>query len=261
MPLPEGLAGAVEAFCARDTVLVATDFDGVLAPFVTDPMEARAIDGTLEALVDLAGLPGTHAAVVSGRDLAVLTQLTSLPQDSPVTRIGSHGAQTSRDDAADDLDADERRLLDTLTRDLHAVLEQHPGVRLELKPKAAVLHTRGEDPGVADAAARAALGVAERHTGVKVLRGKDVVELSVVTADKGTALLALKDELGAQALAYFGDDVTDEHAFAVMGEPDLSIKVGEGETAARHRVDGPEDVREVLRLLLERRRDRQGARA
>jgi trehalose 6-phosphate phosphatase len=255
MGLPADLLDAFEAFCRVPEVLVASDFDGVLAPFVADPMQARALDGTLEDLTALADLPRTHTAVVSGRDLDVLTTLTDLPAGSRVTRIGSHGAQSSRDDTDDALSEDQSALLERLTTDLHGVIDRHPGVRLEFKPKATVLHTRGEDQAVADAAVTSALEVAGRHTGVTVLRGKDVVEMSVVTADKGTALMALRDEVGAAAVAYFGDDVTDEHAFEVMGDADISVKVGPGESAARYRLDSPGDVAEALATL---RRQRAG---
>jgi trehalose 6-phosphate phosphatase len=255
MGLPADLLEAFEAFCRVPEVLVASDFDGVLAPFVADPMQARALDGTLEDLTALADLPRTHTAVVSGRDLDVLTTLTDLPAGSRVTRIGSHGAQSSRDDTDDALSEDQSALLERLTTDLHGVIDRHPGVRLEFKPKATVLHTRGEDQAVADAAVTSALELAGRHTGVTVLRGKDVVEMSVVTADKGTALMALRDEVGAAAVAYFGDDVTDEHAFEVMGDADISVKVGPGESAARYRLDSPGDVAEALATL---RRQRAG---
>ena len=78
----------------------------------------------------------------------------------------------------------------------------------------------------------AALEVTARHTGLHVLHGKHVVEVSVVRADKGTALVALRDEVGADAVAYFGDDVTDEDAFRTLGPNDLTVKVGPGDTAA-----------------------------
>lgn len=247
--LPSGLLDALEALSRQPAILVASDFDGVLAPLIDDPMASRALDGTIEDLTALAALPGTHAAVVSGRDLATLTQLTGLPADSPVTRIASHGAQSSRG-GDDGLSPQQRELLDALTADLRGVTAGHPGARLELKPKAIVLHTRGEDPSRAAAAAAAAIEVAARHTGVTVMQGKDVVEMAVVTADKGTALMALKSEVGAGAVAYFGDDVTDEHAFEVMGPEDVSVKVGPGESAARLRVESPEDVAEALHTLV-----------
>ncbi|MGO4243227.1 trehalose-phosphatase, partial [Janibacter sp. RAF20_2_2] len=83
--------------------------------------------------------------------------------------------------------------------------------------------------------------------------GKGVHELSVLRADKGTALRALATTLGVDASVYLGDDVTDEHAFAVLGPHDLGIKVGAGETAARARIDACTDVPEVLALLARRR--------
>jgi trehalose 6-phosphate phosphatase len=255
MTLPDDVTTALDAFARRSAILVATDFDGVLAPFVTDPMDARPLDGTVEDLSALAELPQTFTAVVSGRDLDTLTQLTGLSDDSLVTRIGSHGAQSSHESSEDDSLSDEQHaLLQRLTGDLHGVVEAHPGVRLELKPKATVLHTRGQDESVVEAAVRSALEVADRHTGVKVLQGKNVVEMSVVTADKGTALRALQGHVGAQAVLYFGDDVTDEHAFEVMGDDDVSVKVGTGETAARYRLDTSEQVAEALSTLVELRR-------
>mgnify|MGYP002651198913 CR=1 FL=1 len=85
--------------------------------------------------------------------------------------------------------------------------------------------------------------------GVRHLAGKGVHELSVLQADKGTALRALATELDADAVVYLGDDVTDEHAFAVLGEGDLGIKVGAGETAASARVDDATAVPEILATL------------
>lgn len=253
MSIPEPLGEALVDLAAAPTLLVASDFDGVLAPIVLNPLDARAIEGTVEVLEALAGLPDTHAAVVSGRDLDTLNQLTELPESSRVTRIGSHGAETSAGtDPA--LDPERERTLKALTADLAEVIASHHGARLEHKPTATVLHTRGQAPEAADAAAAAALEVAARHTGVRVLTGKSVVELSVVQADKGSALTALKASLGADRLAYFGDDVTDEHVFEVMDERDVSVKVGTGDTRARFRVAAPDDVAATLFALLDLRR-------
>lgn len=249
------LTSALAELADQPRILVATDFDGVLAPLVLDPMSSRALPGTIESLEALAALPGTHAAVVSGRDLDTLTELTGLA-GSPVTRIGSHGAQTSAT-ATTDLDHGQRSALESVVGDLEGLLPAHPGAGLEHKPTAVVLHTRRmADAEAARAAEEAALEVTTRHTDLHVLHGKHVVEVSVVPADKGTALVALRDEVGATAVAYFGDDVTDEHAFARLGEQDVAVKVGAGETAARYRVDSPEDVAAALTLLVERRSQR-----
>ena len=262
MTLPADYREAAAQFAARDRVLVATDFDGVLAPLVLDPSTSTPLPGTIEDLRALADLPETSAAVVSGRDLATLTELTGLA-GSPVTRIGSHGGESSAADGDDHggagLDDEQRSRLAALTQELEQLCTGLPErVYLEHKPTAVVLHTRRMQDGPAAEAEQATLDVAARHTGLHVLHGKQVVEMSVLQADKGTALVALRDTVGATCVAYFGDDVTDEHAFSALGDDDLTVKVGEGDTAARFRVSGPEDAAEALSLLRTLRQDAVG---
>jgi trehalose 6-phosphate phosphatase len=269
MSLPAAVASALAVAARSPSLLVATDFDGVLAPLVLDPSTSRALPGTIETLTALADLPHTYSAVVSGRDLDTLTELTGL-EGASVTRIGSHGSQTSDSQTSGSQTSDsetsgsqteglsdaQSQTLSAVTEDMEALLTAHPGAYLEHKPSAVVLHTRRMPPGRSDAAEAAALEVSTRHTDVHVLRGKHVVEVSVVRADKGTALLALRDAVGATAVVYFGDDVTDEDAFERLGERDVTVKVGDGDTAARYRVTSPEDVASALTLLLEGRSER-----
>ena len=259
---------AVAAFAARAKVLVAVDFDGTLAPFVTDPLRARALPGGLEALRAAAALAGVTAALVSGRDLATLAGLTGIGPGDGIALIGSHGAQTNLEPApgpADDgvflnaalLDDAATARLSALSVELEAIQSRYPAVRLEHKPSAVVLHTRGVEPSVAAAATTAALEVGHRHTGVHVMPGKDVVELAVLEANKGSALVDLARRTSSDATLYLGDDVTDERAFAVLDPAtgDLTVKVGDGETVAAQRVSGPEAVAELLELFVDQRRN------
>jgi len=254
MGLAAPLVARLRELARARTLLVGTDFDGVLAPLVLDPTTSRPEDGSVDSLRGLASAPATHAAVVSGRDLQTLTELTGLG-GSAVTRIGSHGAESSADSAPPELSAQQRDTLAAVTADLAAVTRTHPGARLEHKPAGVVLHTRGmAGPAARDAEAEA-LEVTTRHTDTHVLHGKHVVEVSVFGADKGSALMALRDAVGADALAYFGDDVTDEHVFTLLGADDVGVKVGPGDTAATWRVDGPPEVAEALALLARLRID------
>lgn len=250
---------AVAAFAARPRVLVAVDFDGTLAPFVTDPLQAQALPGGLEALRAAAALDGVTAAVVSGRDLATLAVLTGIGPGDDIALIGSHGAQTSLEPGHEEfLDATATARLSALRGELEAIGSRYPAVRLEHKPSAVVLHTRGVEPSVAAAAARDAHEVGGRHTGVHVMPGKEVVELTVLEANKGSALVDLARRSSADATLYLGDDVTDERAFAALNPSsgDLTVKVGNGETVAAQRVTGPEAVVELLRLFVDERRAR-----
>lgn len=252
--VPADLRAALEIFAERERVLVAVDFDGVLAPLVDQPMRARAAAGGLEALHAAAALSGVHVAVVSGRDLDTLSTLTGIGRDDRVTLVGSHGGQSSLDalSSASLLDDDARARLAAATTEVEAILARHPQARIEHKPAAVAVHTRGVDPEAAGAALAEALEVPDRHTGVHALPGKDVVELTVLETDKGSALCALARELATDATTYLGDDVTDERAFAALDPAagDLTVKVGDGPTLARHRLPGVADVVAFLELFV-----------
>jgi trehalose 6-phosphate phosphatase len=235
---------ALERAAAAPTLLVATDYDGVLAPFDADPMKAAPLPGTIDTLRTLAGLPGVHVAVVSGRDLTTLRTLTGLGEDEPIVLIGSHGAESSSEAVRVAMEAaavtpDDEATLAELRSDIEALVkEHHPDAGIELKSAAVVVHVRGLPREVGDAAIADARRVALDHPGVKVLKGKSVLELSVSHADKGSAVTALGRHVDAVARVYLGDDVTDEDAFTRMRRPDdLTVKVGTGSTAARYRVD------------------------
>ena len=79
--------------------------------------------------------------------------------------------------------------------------------------------------------------------------GKNVIEFALRPGNKGDAIAKLREHTGATSVFYAGDDVTDEDAFVALGADDLGMKIGQGRTAAGHRVRGPEEVAEVLALL------------
>ncbi|MFJ2509506.1 trehalose-phosphatase [Arthrobacter citreus] len=247
------LRSALATLAATDSLLVAVDFDGTLAPLVERAEDARPLPAAAAALRSLASAPGTSTALISGR---ALDSLRAVAEPEPETLlVGSHGAETWTGPNAAPLQLTPEQA-DLLVRARAAVAEvaqAWDGCRLEDKPAGVVLHTRSasdDDAAAAVDAARARLG---KLDGVQVTDGKRVLEASVVHANKGEGIVALRELTGATGVLFAGDDVTDEKGFAVLESGDVGIKVGPGETAAQFRVESPAEFAAVLEHLHELR--------
>jgi trehalose 6-phosphate phosphatase len=239
--LPEDLTAALAGLATRRPLLLASDYDGVLAPLVGDPSAAVPLEGVAEVLGRLAAVPGVTVALVSGRGVDDLRTTSGFR--GPFRWIGSHGAEYDgpvRDELASRRDA--------LRDQLAPVVAGVEGARLEVKPASVAVHVRQ----VPDRAAAGAL--LERvdtmvDPSLTKKPGKEVLELAVDDADKGTALRRLREELGADGALYLGDDRTDEDGFRALQPDDVPVKVGEGDTVARYRVADPAGALALLERL------------
>lgn len=252
--LPEDLTKALELLAATDTLLVALDFDGVLAPLVEHADDARPLPASAAAVRELGALPHTFTAMISGRALDSLRRAASPEPDTLL--IGSHGAEAWTGPRAEPLHLtpEQTALLARARAVLEDVAASHPGTWMETKPAGVVLHTRSAPDDIAAAATEAARARLTALDGVQVTDGKRVLETSVVHTNKGEGIRALRTLTGATAVLFAGDDVTDEFGFAVLQPGDLGIKIGAGETKAAFRVESPAAFASVLETLLELRR-------
>ncbi|WNV75589.1 trehalose-phosphatase [Geodermatophilus sp. DSM 44513] len=239
--LPADLAAALPALARRRPLLVASDYDGVLAPLVGDPSAAVPVPGAAEALARLAARDDVVVALVSGRGVADLQAVSGFR--GAHRWIGSHGAEYDGP-----LTGQLAARRDALAERLAPLVAAVPGARLEVKPASVAVHVRQ----VADrAAATALLAEADAAADPSLTKkpGKEVLELAVTDADKGSALLRLRADVGAAAAVYLGDDRTDEDAFRALSPGDLTVKVGDGDTVARYRIADPAAVVVLLDTL------------
>jgi trehalose 6-phosphate phosphatase len=244
--LSPDLLHALTSAAKAPRLLVTSDFDGTLAPIVNNPADARPLPEAARALIELADLPATVAALISGRALDTLHTLSSMPET--VLLVGSHGAEFA---AGFSHDIDES-LLRTIFDTLNAIAAERPGVAVELKPASVALHVRNasaDDGQAALAAAREAAGSWD----AQATEGKAVLEFAVISTDKGEAVDILRDQHDIDAVVFFGDDVTDEKAFRRLRDSDVGVKVGPGETLARYRIETPDDVAAALEFLCDAR--------
>lgn len=249
------LRAALAGLARAPRLLVASDYDGVLAPIVADPARAYPLPAATAALRRLAALPGTTVALISGRSRDDLAALIRGQLPAEVQLVGSHGSELAGQVR---LDPDQVTLRERVAQALAEIIKERPGVWLEDKPVSLAVHTRPAPPEVGAAVRAAALAGPGGWPGVHVMTGKEVVELAVAAADKGAAVRVLRRRAAADAVLFLGDDVTDENAFAVLSDQDVGVKIGPGETAARFRVPDPPAAVRVLQLLREAREPTAG---
>ncbi len=249
------LDGALAELASTKNLLIALDFDGVLAPIVPVPSDARPLPGSAAAITALASLPDTTVALVSGRGLADLAAVSGF--GGPVRLVGSHGFEF--DDGATPLDDEQRARLEALTSELHELVDGEPGVTLEGKPAGMAVHVRNATTEVGERVMAAVRSGPAARPGVEATPGKAVLDLAVLQVSKGSAIETLRERLGADAVFFAGDDVTDETAFAVLRPRDVGVKVGDGQTRAAHRVADPAEMTGVLETLLAARTTRATA--
>jgi len=223
MSLPEPLtaAGATALQAIIDSpsdTLLATDFDGTLAPIVDDPDQAYADPDAVAALGRLGHRIGA-VVIITGRPARTAVRLGRFQNvgglESMIV-LGQYGFE--RWNAADD-----SYLLPPDPPEIMAVAEELPrimtsldlgDVRVENKGRALAIHTRLlPDPRAAFSKLSAPLHeLATRH-GLIVEQGKKVWEIRAPGVDKGRALNAIVAETGARQVIFAGDDLGDLAAF------------------------------------------------
>lgn len=254
LTLPPELLEAVQRIAGTEHLLIAMDFDGTISPLVDHAGDARPLPRSAAAFAELAALPRTTTALISGRALASLRAVASPPDETLL--IGSHGAEAwlGPGSAPLTLDPEQLEILADVRSILESIVELAPGTLLEEKPAGVVLHTRLAEDDVAEDAVSAARAALQDRKDVYLKNGKRVLETSVVHASKGEGVDFLRQATGATAVIFAGDDTTDEDALGRLGPDDVGIKVGLDFTQAQFRVEAPVHVAELLETLLRERR-------
>jgi trehalose 6-phosphate phosphatase len=204
------------------------DVDGVLAPIVARPEDARVPDGTRVELRRLAGRYGL-VACVTGRSSELARTIVGVDE---LTYAGEHGLEL--DSAAQ-----------AWAGRIHGFAAEVPWPATEVKPLSVAFHYRNEpDPELArqqlEPVAAAAL-----ELGFRPRWGRMVLEvLPPIDASKGTAVRALLEESGLRRALYAGDDTTDLDGFAALDGLEAAVRVAVVST------EGPVELGERADLVL-----------
>jgi trehalose 6-phosphate phosphatase len=206
------------------------DVDGVLAPIVPRPEDARVPDETRD---ELRRLNERYALVacISGRAGADAQRVVGVPE---LVYVGNHGLEL------DNEAIEWRGRLQRFLADLDWPATENKGLT-------ASLHYRDAED---EDAARAALeDVKARAEGAGLVArfGRKVLELlPPVDVHKGTAVEKLLSERKLRRALYAGDDTTDLDAFRALDGLDVSVRIAVASE------EGPLELREAADLTVER---------
>jgi trehalose 6-phosphate phosphatase len=226
MSLPEPLSAegsqTLQAIIASPSeTLIATDFDGTLAPIVDDPEKAYADPHAVAALGRLGKLVGA-VVVITGRPARSVVRLGRFRQTpglGSMIVLGQYGVE--RWNAADDqfLIPPDPPQISTVEMKLPGLLNSLglADARIEDKGRAIAVHTRSlPDPRDAFGKLAEPLGELAAGHGLVVEQGKNVWEIRAPGTDKGAALRSIVDQTGARLVVFAGDDLGDLAAFRAV---------------------------------------------
>jgi trehalose 6-phosphate phosphatase len=229
LPVPRTEAGreGLRALIDRpSTALVAVDFDGTLAPIVTEPGAARPHPQAVATLRSLADSIGA-VAVVSGRPAGVAAELLGFTAKAPprnLSVVGHYGLETWTATAgvvpAAGVDPRGSERIDHVRAALPGLLGDigaPSGTRIEDKGASVAVHVRETaDPHAALELLRVPLRRLAEADGLRLEPGRLVLELRPAGTDKGTALISLVNAFAVRSACYVGDDLGDIAAFDAL---------------------------------------------
>lgn len=228
------------------------DYDGTLAPFQVRPERAVPYPGVEEVLDEIMGAERSRVVIVTGRTVGDLVPLLNLHQRPELW--GTHGGERLLPDgrgARAELDEGVRRRLNEGERRVREL--SRVGGRVEIKPASVALHWRGTSA-LAAARMREALPQLWEPLAadgeLELLEFDGGMELRARACNKRNAIESVLAETpGDAAVAYLGDDFTDEDAFAAVKARGLAVLVRREfrETAADVWIRPPRELIAFLR--------------
>lgn len=240
-----------DMFVAAPQRMLFLDYDGTLRTFVKSP-DAQAAAPTpriKRVLQQLASQPNTTVCVVSGRPREALDLWFA---NTNFVLVAEHGAWTKQTgewtSAGVSLDPHRKPLLNVLQQ----YAERTPGAIVEEKSCALVWHYRNVPTELAYV--RNASLLHELHqliagSDLQVFYGNKILEIKPRSIHKGRVVQKLLANNPASFVMAVGDDYTDEYMFEALPDTAYTIKVGHGDTHARHQVASVDAVAKLLEAL------------
>jgi trehalose 6-phosphate synthase/phosphatase len=241
-----------KAYQAAQKRLLLLDYDGTLVEFAPTPPEAKPTAELIQILTNLASDPRNTVVVISGRDHDTLDEWLG---DLPISFAAEHGMMIKHAGGGwqPSLAAD-LAWVPAVRAIMQPYVDANPGSILENKPSSVAWHNRNAvDAEKAATAEDELVGKLQQYAsanGLRVIHGKNVIELQTEGINKGEAAKTWLQNSGWDFILAAGDDTTDEDLFSAVPPNAFSFKIGEGPSKATLRLESPAAMRLLLASLI-----------
>lgn len=217
-------------------VLVATDFDGTLAPIVALPKMARMTESDRQDLKAIVGNPEFSVAIVTGRRMEEIRRL--VPVDG-VYYAANYGMEIDGPNSfrfREPTGEHARSLIASLAFELDKAVSDIGGAVVENKKLSITVHHRNVEPKWVSVVSQRVKALTDPDVSAGTIRVREgnrkAIEVVPTDAnDKGKAIGLILDRISEVRARpwpiYLGDDVMDEDGFRVVNDRGgVSVLVG-----------------------------------
>ena len=227
------------------------DYDGTVREFEFLPESAIPTADFLECLEEWQKREDIDVYIISGRKKDFLEQHFG---NYGVTLIAEHGFYFKTPNAlwqtlVEEFNTDWKK---NILGVFKLYSQSTPGSSIEIKKTSIVWHYRKSDPEFGKWKADEMLGDLTEvisNLPVEIHKGKKIIEVSSQQVNKGMAMKKFIQEKNHKVVLCAGDDQTDESMFHDKDDFIYSVKIGEGDTEAKYRIDSPKKFRRLLKEI------------
>ena len=244
-------AELVEKFKNAGNKIIFLDYDGTLVNYEFIPKNAKLSEQINEILIKLIDKPNVKVVIISGRGYRDIDKLLV---HLPIDIVAEHGAMRKENGVWKNQinidDAWKKGVIDIFNQ----LILKCPGSYIEEKRFSLTWHYRNTDPQSGYTHSRELIRLLEKtvHSGnLRILDGNMVVEVLTSENGKGKAVKKLIEATDYDFILSVGDDATDEEMFEFLlhNTNAYTIKVGNGDTYAKHKIADINDVMLLLKQL------------
>jgi trehalose 6-phosphate synthase/phosphatase len=228
------------------------DYDGTLTHFKKDPRSASP-DKELHAILSSLESDRENSVIlISGRDRKTLE---TWMKGHRLNLVCEHGVWLKRVEKKWEMLANiSNSWMEKVRPVIERFVDRTPGSFIEEKNYSLVWHYRKSEPEQGELRAHelnaALMDLVSNHN-LEIMEGSKVIEVKNAGINKGIAVLNFLKDDEYNFIMAIGDDWTDEYMFRELPDDAVSVKVGITHTNADYNLGSVNDVRDLLKSLID----------